>query len=170
MSESKQLKRIAVVLFLATMGLFASCTKEAGYMDQLLGKWQQTVATGPNNEELDLTIWEPHKYTVEFKNNGTFIVTQDLGRTNPGGLPSSYTGTFHIKDNQLELLSLTMNGETFEGDCGKFLITEVNASFLSLKALTLSSDIHPEHGYVNILSVTEQGDSKYKRLTTRPLF
>ena len=168
MSRSKRLKRIAVVLCMATAGLFASCTKEAGYMDQLLGKWQQTVAINPGTgEDIDLTIYEPFTFTVEFKNNGTFLVTQDLF---PDFI-SNYSGTFRIRDNQLELLSITAaNGETVEGDCGKFRITEVNASFLSLKALTLWNADYPDLGYVNHLSITEIGDSKYKRLTTSPLF
>lgn len=155
------------MLCMAATGLFASCTKEAGYMDQLLGKWQQTVAINPGTgEDIDLTIFEPHTFTVEFKNDGTFIVTQDVN----SGFISNYSGTFRIRDNQLELLSMTANGETVEGDCGKFLITEVNASFLSLKALTLWDADYPELGYVNNLSATEIGDSKYKRLTTSPLF
>lgn len=156
------------MLCMAATGLFVSCTKEAGYMEQLLGKWQQTVAINPGTgEEIDLTIYEPLTFTVEFKNNGTFLVTQDL----VSDYMSSYTGTFRIRDNQLELLSITAeNGETVEGDCGKFRIIEVNASFLSLKALTLYDAEFPDLGYANNLSVTEIGDSKYKRLTTSPLF
>jgi hypothetical protein len=164
-----KLKTFALLMCFAAGGMLVSCTKEEGYKDLLVGKWQQIEAMNTSTgQTFDIPQDGPLKCIVEFKRDNTFTLTNEIYF-----YPNTFvgTGTYRIKDDILELTeSFSGKKDEVPASTSQYKIIEINAGFLSLKPLTLIEYSYPEVGYYysnypNVISATLEGSSKYKRLT-----